>query len=261
MQHTTFTTVLSQAQFDEYARLSGDDNPIHVDAHFAAATRFGRTVAHGMFLFGMLQAAHARARGGLTQLADAELIFRAPTYTDDPLSFTMREVDPGRFEETIKSSSGEVTVSGTSRFGAADTGEPEKPALEASPGYKGIEVGMTATRSRVFTPDDVAAYVSLVDDPSLAYSREAPKLPPALLVGTVSCILGVDLPGRGTNWLKQRYTFHRTVATPVEVTTTVTVTRTRSDKGLINLESRTDAGGDALVSGKTLVLAVDTTPR
>ena len=48
-------TVFTQRQFDEYARLSGDDNPIHVDAAFAAGTRFGRTVAHGMFLFSVLQ--------------------------------------------------------------------------------------------------------------------------------------------------------------------------------------------------------------
>jgi acyl dehydratase len=45
----TFT----QAEFDAFARLSGDDNPIHVDPEFSARTRFGRTVAHGMLLYGV----------------------------------------------------------------------------------------------------------------------------------------------------------------------------------------------------------------
>ena len=43
--------IFSQRDFDRFAILSGDDNPIHVDPKFASRTRFGRTVAHGMFLY------------------------------------------------------------------------------------------------------------------------------------------------------------------------------------------------------------------
>jgi acyl dehydratase len=261
MQETSFTTVLTQAQFDEYARLSGDDNPIHVDPGFAAGTRFGRTVAHGMHLFGMLQAAHARYRSDPVSLSSVEFMFRAPTYADDPVSLTITPVEPGRFEETVRSSNGEVTVSGFSRFGAPSDRVPDQPLLEESAGYRGLEVGMSATRKRTFTIDDVAAYLRLVDDPNPRFSAPKPQLPPALLTGTVSCVLGVDLPGWGTNWLKQHFEFHRAAVAPVEVTTTVTITRIRSDKGLINLESRTAGADGVLVSGKSLVLAVDAGPR
>ena len=54
--------VLTQADFDAFAELSGDDNPIHLDPAFSANTRFGRTVSHGMLLCTVL-------RGLLDQLA------------------------------------------------------------------------------------------------------------------------------------------------------------------------------------------------
>jgi 3-hydroxybutyryl-CoA dehydratase len=37
-----------------YAEASGDHNPIHLDAAFAAGTHFGGTIAHGMLLLAYL---------------------------------------------------------------------------------------------------------------------------------------------------------------------------------------------------------------
>src|SRR5688500_2787 len=56
MTMTTYSLVrsLSQAEFDLFARISGDNNPIHVDPEFSARTRFGRTVSHGMLLYTVL---------------------------------------------------------------------------------------------------------------------------------------------------------------------------------------------------------------
>ena len=39
---------IPQEDIDLYARLSGDDNPIHVDAEAAARSPFGGRIAHGM---------------------------------------------------------------------------------------------------------------------------------------------------------------------------------------------------------------------
>lgn len=43
-----FTHTVSPADVDAFARLTGDDNPLHVDPAFAARTLFKRPVAHGM---------------------------------------------------------------------------------------------------------------------------------------------------------------------------------------------------------------------
>jgi len=45
---------IPQDDIDAYARLSGDDNPIHVDAEAAAASPFGGRIAHGMLTLSMV---------------------------------------------------------------------------------------------------------------------------------------------------------------------------------------------------------------
>ncbi|MDX1430005.1 MAG: MaoC/PaaZ C-terminal domain-containing protein, partial [Rhodothermales bacterium] len=37
-----------------FADITGDDNPLHVDAEYAANTRFGRPIVHGVFLAGLI---------------------------------------------------------------------------------------------------------------------------------------------------------------------------------------------------------------
>jgi acyl dehydratase len=43
----TFT--ITQKQVEAFAEVSGDHNPIHLDEEFAAGTRFGKRIIHGMF--------------------------------------------------------------------------------------------------------------------------------------------------------------------------------------------------------------------
>ncbi|KRA24628.1 hypothetical protein ASD65_09570 [Microbacterium sp. Root61] len=45
---------IPQEDIDLYAQLSGDDNPIHVDAVAAAASPFGGRIAHGMLTLSMV---------------------------------------------------------------------------------------------------------------------------------------------------------------------------------------------------------------
>jgi len=80
----TETKVFTQAEFDAFARLSGDDNPIHVDPIFAAKTRFGRTVAHGMFLYSTICRLLNRHFPEAIQL-EQQLMFPVPTFADEPM--------------------------------------------------------------------------------------------------------------------------------------------------------------------------------
>jgi len=74
----------TQGDFDRFAAVSGDDNPIHVDAGFAAASRFGRTVAHGMLLYARLWALVGRHFPDHRPLRQ-ELMFPAPAFAGEAL--------------------------------------------------------------------------------------------------------------------------------------------------------------------------------
>jgi 3-hydroxybutyryl-CoA dehydratase len=45
---------LTQEGIAAYADASGDHNPLHIDPAFAATTRFGGTIAHGMLVLAFL---------------------------------------------------------------------------------------------------------------------------------------------------------------------------------------------------------------
>lgn len=85
----------TQAEFDAFARISGDDNPIHVDPAFSARTRFGRTVSHGMLIYAHLWALLHRVRPGARH-AMQSLMFPNPTYAGEWLVLEILETGNGR---------------------------------------------------------------------------------------------------------------------------------------------------------------------
>ena len=81
--------VFSQADFDLFARLSGDNNPIHTDPDFSQETRFGRTVAHGLLLCSVLRGLIDRLKPG-SRLSKQAVMFPAPTYADEQMQFSVK---------------------------------------------------------------------------------------------------------------------------------------------------------------------------
>jgi acyl dehydratase len=82
----------SQADFDEFADLSGDDNPIHTNPEYCADTRFGRTVAHGLLLCSVLRGLIDRLIPG-GKLSEQSVMFPAPTYAGEPMRFAVTQKD------------------------------------------------------------------------------------------------------------------------------------------------------------------------
>ena len=105
----------TQRDFDRFAVLSGDDNPIHTDPAFAAQTRFGRTVAHGLLLAGVLRGLVEQLAPGQA-LADQRLMFPAPTFTDEAMRFSAQREQDGIRLEVSRIDDGEITCTGHCRL-------------------------------------------------------------------------------------------------------------------------------------------------
>ena len=75
--HVRFSKTISEADVEAFAEASGDTNRLHLDAEFAEGTRFGRRIAHGTLVSGIISAALARLPG-LTVYLSQELSYQGP---------------------------------------------------------------------------------------------------------------------------------------------------------------------------------------
>jgi 3-hydroxybutyryl-CoA dehydratase len=78
---------LTRAAVVAFANAAGDNNPIHHDAEFAAATRFGRPTASGPHTTALLlglTAAHFSKKGAMLGL-EFWVRFRRPIYADETI--------------------------------------------------------------------------------------------------------------------------------------------------------------------------------
>jgi 3-hydroxybutyryl-CoA dehydratase len=71
----------------DFAALTGDTNPVHLDDAYAAGTRFGRRIAHGMIAAGMVSATLANDLPGPgTVYLGQTLTFKAPVFIGDTVT-------------------------------------------------------------------------------------------------------------------------------------------------------------------------------
>lgn len=81
---------LTAADIQLFAALSGDVNPTHVDAEFAASTPFRDVVAHGMWAASLISAVlGTRLPGPGTTYLSQTLEFLAPVHVGDTLTITV----------------------------------------------------------------------------------------------------------------------------------------------------------------------------
>ena len=113
------TKQITDAVVHAFAELSGDHNPIHLDEEFAAKTRFGRRIAHGMISGALISAVlgYEFKERKIVYLSQT-LKFVAPVFIDDTVTATatvtrIREDKPVVTLETVcTNQKGEVTLTG-----------------------------------------------------------------------------------------------------------------------------------------------------
>lgn len=95
------TTFISDEMIRAFAALTGDTNPVHLDDAYAAGTRFGRRIAHGMIAAALISATLADDLPGPgTIYLSQTLQFKAPVYPGDTITTTV-EVKSARPDKPI----------------------------------------------------------------------------------------------------------------------------------------------------------------
>jgi 3-hydroxybutyryl-CoA dehydratase len=97
----SFTKVITAEDIQAFAATTGDFNPIHLDDTYAAETRFGRPIAHGMLAAGLVSAVLGNQLPGPGSIYLAQTLkFVAPVYIGDEVTATV-EVISSREDKPI----------------------------------------------------------------------------------------------------------------------------------------------------------------
>ena len=87
------TTTITDEMIRGFATLTGDTNPVHLDDEYAAGSRFGRRIAHGMIAAGLISATLANDLPGPgTVYLSQSLKFKLPVFPGDTVTATVEVV-------------------------------------------------------------------------------------------------------------------------------------------------------------------------
>ncbi len=112
------TVQVTDKMVRQFAELSGDFNPIHLDDEYAKTTRFKRRIAHGMIAGALISRALTESLGRGGVYLGQTLRFVHPVFIDDVLNITLtitglrKEKGIGTIETIVTKSTGELVVKG-----------------------------------------------------------------------------------------------------------------------------------------------------
>lgn len=277
---TMLRTRFTQNDFNRFAAVSCDDNPIHVDPEFSARTRFGQTVAHGMMLYGVISGVlGSRIPGPGALQYKQDMMFQYPTFTETDVRVKIGIVEANESRAVLSTNiylpegqlalqgSASVILPGTlNRFPGVDPKMSPSFVSEAQE-HKGMYVGQSIDITQSYTSDDIKEYANLTGDANPLYLDECYArsiglqgtiIPAPLMSGIFSWILGTKLPGRGTNWMKQSVHIAAPAYIDDPLTTHMEIVRIRPDKDLVNLNGTIRKGnGEIVCQCTSLVLVKD----
>lgn len=99
---TKFTVQINESLINEFARISGDNNPLHMDERYAAKTPFGKRVCHGMLLasfFSRLVGMHMPGKNAL--YFSQTLNFQTPCFVGDEVAIEGEVIDKSQSTRII----------------------------------------------------------------------------------------------------------------------------------------------------------------
>lgn len=101
----------------DYADITGDYNPIHLDPEFAAKTSMGGVIAHGTLSMNLIwrhiEMNHGRAA---VQGAEIDIKFVAPVRVGDTLTVKVAHAAEGERQVSVVNQSGAAVIDGVMRL-------------------------------------------------------------------------------------------------------------------------------------------------
>ncbi|MFT5483631.1 MAG: 3-hydroxybutyryl-CoA dehydratase [Halieaceae bacterium] len=142
-QTASYTKSVGETDIKLFAAVSGDVNPVHLDAEFAAGTQFKQRIAHGMLTGAYISAAIAiELPGPGTIYLGQSLRFRLPVTIGDTITVNLEiaELDERRGFVTIDckvlNQHGKTVATGTAEVMAPKEklciDRPETPVVRVS---------------------------------------------------------------------------------------------------------------------------------
>lgn len=86
-QKVTFSKKIDESLLNDFAKISGDFNPLHMDNEYAKKTKFGKRVCHGMLLASFFSQLVGMNLPGKNSLYFSQTLnFRNPCFIDDEIT-------------------------------------------------------------------------------------------------------------------------------------------------------------------------------
>ena len=142
-QTATYSKHIDERDVQLFAAVSGDVNPVHLDAKFAATTQFGEPIAHGMLSGAIISAAIAMELPGPgTIYLNQSLRFRLPVKLGDTITVNLEVTEKNdkrgfvTLDCKVVNQHEQLVVSGT-----AEVMAPKEKLLLERPSLPNVHLG------------------------------------------------------------------------------------------------------------------------
>lgn len=119
----SLSRVVSESDIEDFARITGDFNPVHIDEEYAKNSPFGGRIAHGMLSAGFISAVFAmKLPGPGAVYREQSLRFLAPVKIGETITATVeiQQIDSNKknaeFKTWCENQDGVVVLEGVAKI-------------------------------------------------------------------------------------------------------------------------------------------------